>query len=332
MFKIGLDIGYGYTKIATEDGKEIIFPSLAKKGEQLNLDDLLGATDDYISVINGSTWYIGDMAQKESIFASRAFEQTNRYNDDAFKAMLATALAVASKDTEQELLVVTGLPLSLYRTSRREFQNFLQDFTARVEIKDYSKNVKIRDAVVFPQAGGIFFSPSCIDLVENNLIDNSNIVVIDIGYRTTDCAVFHYNKGSFKFLVEKSFTIDTGMSALFVNLSRRAADKARIIDISLEEAEIIFRTGKCYNKTEEIDMTKEIEELKNNIVKNIYDQFITKSSQGSMKDMILLAGGGSIALKDNLLNTFSGAKQVAENQMANALGFLVVANKFDIMG
>ena len=57
----------------------------------------IGAREDYIARINNTTWYVGEMARKESTFATRAFEQADRYNDEAFQAMLSTGLALASQ-------------------------------------------------------------------------------------------------------------------------------------------------------------------------------------------------------------------------------------------
>lgn len=153
MFKVGLDIGYGHTKVVTEDGRRIIFPSIAKKGEAIELDNLLGAKEDYIISINNGTWYVGEMARKESSFATRAFEQTDRYNDEAFQAMLSTALSLATQGTDQDVMLVTGLPLSIYETSQKEFCGFLKGFSAYTELGGVAKEVKVKDAVVFPQAG-----------------------------------------------------------------------------------------------------------------------------------------------------------------------------------
>lgn len=331
MFKIGLDIGYGHTKIATEDGKRIVFPSLAKKGEQLNLDNMLGATEDYVSVINGDTWYIGKMAKKESRFATRAFEQADRYNDDAFKAMLATALALASKDTTEDILLVTGLPLSLYERSQVEFEDFLRYFTCNVEVENFTKDIKIKNAVVFPQAGGIFFSPFCLS-TRNELPQNGNITVIDIGFRTTDCATFSQVNGNLQFLVERSFTIDTGMSSAFNSLARLIAQEIGVINIDLSEAEECFNTGICYKNNEPIHIADKIENIKTNITRELYESFISSNPSGSRVNTILLAGGGSIALKDTLSQLFPKAINVADTQLANALGFLNVAYRFDVLG
>lgn len=329
MFKIGLDIGYGHTKVVTEDGKRIIFPSIAKKGEVIELDNLLGAKDDYIITINNDIWYVGEMARKESSFATRAFEQTDRYNDEAFQAMLSTALSLAAQNTEQDIMLVTGLPLSIYETSQKEFCSFLKGFSAHTELMGVTKDVKVKDAVVFPQAGGIFFSPSCGD-IKKGLSENSLITVIDIGYRTTDCATFNYSKGSFQFLIEKSFTLDVGMSSVFRPLSRAIAKKIGSIDISLEESEAVFQKGVCFKNNKPVDMTYDISRLKNSIAANISEGYRSNAGQGAKINNIILAGGGSIALKNDLLNIFPEAISVADTQMANALGFLSIACRFDI--
>ncbi|KUG05084.1 hypothetical protein ASZ90_017573 [hydrocarbon metagenome] len=329
MFKVGLDIGYGHTKVVTEDGKRIIFPSIAKKGEAIDLDNLLGAKEDYIININDTTWYIGKMAQKESSFATRAFEQTDRYNDEAFQAMLSTALSLATQGTEQDVMLVTGLPLSIYETSQKEFCGFLKGFSAHTEWNGTCKEVKVKDAIVFPQAGGIFFSPSCTD-IKNNLPENSLITVIDIGYRTTDCASFNFAKGAFHFLIENSFTLDIGMSSVFRPLSRAIAKKVGSIDISLEESENVYQKGICFKNNKPVDMSDEINLLKKSIAANINEGYRSNAGQGAKINNIILAGGGSIALRDELLNIFPEAISVTDTQMANALGFLSIAHRFDL--
>lgn len=329
MFKIGLDIGYGHTKVVSENGKRIIFPSIAKKGDVIDLDNLLGAKENYIARINNTTWYIGEMARKESAFATRAFEQVDRYNDEAFQAMLSTGLALASEGIEQDIMLVTGLPLSLYENTQKEFCAFLKGFSAHTEIENISQEIKVKDAVVFPQAGGIFFSPACAE-IKGNLPDNSIFTVIDIGYRTTDCAAFGYSKGSFQFLIEQSFTLDVGMSKVFQLLGKIIAKKIGIIDVSLEESEIAFNNRCCYKNNQPVPISSDINKLKSSIAINIAEGYRAVSGQKTKINNIILAGGGSIALKDELMKVFPEALTVADTQMANALGFLSIAHRFDI--
>ncbi len=329
MFKIGLDIGYGHTKVVAEDGKRFIFPSIAKKGDSIDLDNLLGAREDYIARINNITWYVGEMARKESTFATRAFEQADRYNDEAFQAMLSTGLALASQGADQDIMLVTGLPLSLYENSQKEFTAFLKGFSAHIEMDNICKEIKVKDAVVFPQAGGIFFSPACME-IKSSLPDNSIVTVIDIGYRTTDCAAFSYSKGTFQFLIEQSFTLDMGMSKVFRMLSKTIAKKIGAIDISLEESEVVFNNGYCYKNNQPISMTADIDKLKSSIAVNIAEGYHAASGHNSKINNVILAGGGSIALKDELLKVFPEALTVVDTQMANALGFLSIAHRFNI--
>ena len=78
-FKIGLDIGYGHTKVGAEDGIWFIFPQLQERGFHRPRQPI-ETREDYIARINNTTWYVGEMARKESTFY-RAFEQADRYND-----------------------------------------------------------------------------------------------------------------------------------------------------------------------------------------------------------------------------------------------------------
>lgn len=323
MDKIGLDLGYGHTKVVAENGNRICFPSLAVKGKKLKMDDMLGAADDYIATINDNTWYVGKMAVKENRFAIRAFDDNERFNNEAFQAMLATALSVTSQNNE-DLCVVTGLPLAAYRDSTDKFRSFLEDFTAQTEIDNVTKNIAIKSAYIFPQAAGIFVNPYCSD-IKNNLSPGSLVSVIDIGYRTTDIAVFEYIDGKYQLLLGNSFTIDTGMSSIFHALGDIMAQKAGTFEVTPEEAEKAFNSGHGYTKDGPVEYSKEIAELKKITVNRLVDAYNTKGPNTAQQNVILLAGGGSIPLQKELIGAFPNAKTIPDAQFANAVGFLEVA-------
>lgn len=243
MFKIGLDIGYGNTKIITEDGHKLCFPSLAKPGEKLTMDKMLSAVDDYVATINGETWFIGNMAAKEHRFAVRAFDDTQRFTNPAFQAMLATALAAVA-DTESNILLVTGLPLSSYAISEKDFKKFLNNFTAEVEINGIIKNIKVKQSHVFPQAAGIFLNPLCEEF-KKNIMPGDLTTVIDIGYRTTDVATFKFTGEHFEFVLEYSFTLDEGMVSVFRDIAHKMAEDMEVFNVSFENAERTFLSNSC---------------------------------------------------------------------------------------
>lgn len=321
MYKVGLDIGYGNTKIITE-GKKIHFPSLARPGEKVNMDQMLSATGDYIATINGKTWYIGHMAAKESRFAIRAFDDAERFTNPAFQAMLATALAVSTND-ETEVLLVTGLPLSSYKNSQEDFQRFLCGFEANVEINSQEKHIKIKQAFVFPQAAGIFFNPFYQTLNNGTIKPGDLVTIMDIGYRTTDFATFEYTKSKPELIMEYSFTADIGMVSVFRVLADKMADKNRMFSVPLESAERTYLDG----QQEYLDICQAISE---ETVNHIAEAYKLNGPGKDRKTHIIAAGGGSIALKDYLVKRFPNVIFLADAQFANAIGFYNIGKRLDI--
>jgi len=328
LLKIGLDIGYGNTKIITDRGSKLCFPSLAKHGEKVNLDKMLSATGDYVATINNQTWFIGDMAAKEHKFAIRAFDDNLRYNNPAFQAMLATALAVVS-EPDEKIMLVTGLPLVSYKQSREDFKKFLLDFTAEVEIEGDIKNIKVKDVYVFPQAAGIFLNPACEEFKQD--IETGDIAtVIDIGYRTTDVASFYYNGEDFELIMDNSFTYDSGMVSVFRDLADKISADLNMFDVSLESAERTYLTGKCRTNGVEKDYKEINQFIANKFVESLADEYRQRGPGKDQNNLVLMAGGGSLALHDSLSQSFPKAKFVPDAQFANAAGFLDVARKLSI--
>lgn len=325
--RIGLDIGYGYTKIATGEGKQITFPTLVKSGEENYFPEMLGVYMDYVITINGKIWYIGEMARKEGGMVFRAFTNEERYNNEIYQVVLATALAIASEDNDEPITLVTGLPLSQYKPEKENFSKFLNNYSAYVEFKGKIKEIKLDKSLVFPQAVGILFSPG-FKFIKEELKPETKISVIDIGFRTTDVATFIYNENKkFKIRTEESFSIDIGMSTLFNKLTSPIINKYKLIDIPLDDVEQTFNR---YLKGD-TEFKDEIEKIKQQVVQEIHEKFETKTRKSNIESYVVFAGGGSIALEKELLQKFKNTLYVANTQMANSLGFLGIAELIDIM-
>ena len=318
MYKIGLDIGYGNTKIVTEN-KKICFPSLAKQGEKINMSNMLSASGDYIATINDKIWYVGHMAAKESRFAIRAFDDAERFNNPAFQAMLSTALAVATD--EDEVMLITGLPLSSYKTSQENFQKFLSGFSTKVEINDQTKHIKVKQAYVFPQAAGIFFN-SDFHKYNNTFNPGDLVMIMDIGYRTTDVATFEYTKGKPELMIEHSFTADAGMVSVFRPLADRIAEDKGMFAAPLESAERVF-----LNNNPEYQVV--VDSFCQEAVENIAESFKLNGPGKDRTVHIIAAGGGSVALNSYLEKQFPNIILLNEAQFANAIGFYEVGTRLD---
>lgn len=329
MYKIGLDIGYGSTKVVSEKGDRICFPSLALPGEKIIFDKLLPMNNDYIATVNKQTWCIGHMAAREHRYAIRAFDDTQRFANPAFRAILATALAVVWPE-EQDILLVTGLPLSLCATSRKEFQNYLSGFTATVEIGGKIRSLVIKQAEVFPQTAGVFLSPEC-EQFKKGINPGDLITVVDIGYRYTDVVIFEYTKNEeFELATEDSSTLDIGMFRIYSELASHLAQERGAIDVTLGRAEQVFLTNsfRCNGQEKDYgDINRTLAKKTVEVLVDIYQQQIANKDTDNH---LIMAGGGSAALKNELGQVFPEAAFIEDAQFANAIGFLDVARKLDI--
>lgn len=328
MVRIGLDIGYGHTKIITDQGSRVCFPSVAKQGEKQHYDKMLYNTDDYLVTINNDVWYIGKMALRENQFATRAFDGTGRYNSPAFKAMLATALAACNSDND-EMLLVTGIPLASYNETKDEFEAFLNGFSARVEISGREQFVKVNHAYVFPQAAGIFFNPKSMLAITENAAVGSIVTIIDIGYRTTDVAAFEYDGTRHNFLSDYSFTVDQGMVGIFREMSKIIANDIKAFEVGFDIAENVFASGTYRAEDKDIGYRETCNIIAEKVVSSITDAYRLKRPSGAKSNIVVLAGGGSIALKEQLLKAFPYAISVEDAQFANAVGFLEVGKRLE---
>lgn len=132
MFKIAVDIGYGYLKGINEKGERIIFPSMVGSAHERSFKDLFGANTKnrlenlHVYVKEGhidGDFFAGSLA-KDSPSKSFAFG-SNKIRHQNNIVLLSTATALLAPDRE-DLFIVTGLPLEHYKTQRQEFNSFLK--------------------------------------------------------------------------------------------------------------------------------------------------------------------------------------------------------------
>src|SRR5208283_3076459 len=116
--KMGIDVGYGYTKIVTAHGS-IIFPSRVGPAKELSFSlkegaDAIGETVEYA----GERYFVGDKARHCDVtytLRTRGWVVSKMYG-----AFLTSAIARAINGRKAEsdpdaVIVVTGLPVDYMR-------------------------------------------------------------------------------------------------------------------------------------------------------------------------------------------------------------------------
>lgn len=166
MFKIGLDLSYGYVKGINEKGKRVIFPSLVSIAHDRSLSKLFQNSSNimdnlHVSISDGKDrqeYFVGELARNESRYATFVLDE-DKINHPYTRVLLATATALLMPEDNSPVHMVTGLPLEQYKHKKDEFLEMLKNFKAIVSINKVDKSwvVKIDRVTLFPQAAGAVY-------------------------------------------------------------------------------------------------------------------------------------------------------------------------------
>ncbi|HHW01701.1 MAG TPA: ParM/StbA family protein [Thermoanaerobacterales bacterium] len=333
MFKIGLDLGYGYVKGVNETGKGIVFPSLVSAAYDRPLSTLFGGQKEnpinnmHLVITNGEKeeYFVGELARREGHNVSYAFDE-DKINHPSTKALLAAASMILFPEEDVPVHLVTGLPLEQFVKQKAEFEDMLKNFKVIVSFKGDQKVkiIKFARVTIFPQAAGAVYG-AILDNIQKYLIQGSYIGLIDIGFKTTDFITF-IAEDKLVLREDLSGTINLGMAAV-----NNAADKLFTqktgSKLDIPELMRLINTGKIFYKGKELDFSQELATVKAEISRVIKDRI--KSAWGSKIDyfnVVFLAGGGAKELQSGLSDIYEKTILVEDPQFANAKGFLKVAS------
>lgn len=330
---IGLDLGFGYVKGVNSQNKRILFPSIVSIGFDRPLAGIFSSNNIienlHVKILNGngeSSYYVGELAKREGFSDSFTLD-IDKYTQPEAKVLLSTAVALLLLDSssEEPVNLVTGLPLKQYQTHKRAFEEELKNYKALVSFPEQKvmKTVSFKKVTVFPQAAGAAYYALLEDL-DKYLYTDSYIVLIDIGFKTTDYIVFLVEDRP-HFLPDLSGTIDAGISRILTAVEQiYLAKTGSTIDTA--GLMTILKNESIYFKGRYVDFSEELVVLKKELAR-----LIEKRIYASTKDVfdrviaVFVAGGGGSDLYPYLKSVHSNVSLVDDAQFANALGFLKIA-------
>ncbi len=335
LMHLGLDVGYGYTKGINSQNKRVLFPSVVARGFERAIDPFLKEDSDItknlyvkITTADSSTsgyYYIGELAQRSSPFG--IFDlNAHRVEITETKIFMAVASALLADEDTVEFRVVTGLPLKQYKVQKDAFMNQIKNFEAVVEFPDYNirKVVKFTNVNIFPQAAGAVYTALTMENLYDYFIKNTYVVLVDIGFKTTDFATFYYN-GKLDFIPDLSNTIDIGISRVLNFIDKIYTQKTGA-NADLETLMTIIKEGKIYYRRKFVDFTEELNELKEETFRAIIKAVLnTLGDKYERVSTVFVAGGGAVDLFTQLKDAHYRLIIIPDPQFANAKGFLKVA-------
>ncbi|CAB1249487.1 hypothetical protein ACFHWD_20195 [Clostridium sp. MT-14] len=347
MYKIGLDLGYKYTKGVADNGKKVCFPSVIAQDKSAEVDDDIrkffsnqtgnsGIENNlYITISNGKykeKFKVGNAAINERNVRSTFLD--NKCNSIENKICLAAASSILLPEKEGDIFLVSGLPISSFSQQKDIFKNMLLNYDLTVEVPKYNikKHIKFQRVELVPQGLAAIYA-AVWENIKKYSIPGSYIGLIDWGGKTVDYAVFRIDDNGFpQYVPEFSGTIDGGMFQIENDVSTLFKEKygTELIYSSLLR---LIETGKIYFNRQQLDFSRDIEDIKKDRAEKVLNE-ITKKWTDIIAyfNTVFASGGGSIDMYDYLkaVSEVLKLELAKDSQMGNALGYHKIAELAEV--
>jgi len=305
---VGLDIGFGYTKVATEEGC-FRFPSVVGSDEGRRFQKLegrgAGRIDETVCV-EGERFLVGRRAMKESEYIFSAREK-GWIGTIAYKALLKYAYQNISFRNGEDLLVITGLPVNHYLQWRDKLAETVR------EVADRTVTVEVLLQPMGSYIDCILDNEACI---RDDDFKRSRAGIIDIGYFTTDLITME----DIEFVRGLYRSHENGISSAYTRIARDIYD-AYSLTKECHEIEKVVSDGfvkVCGEK-------KDVRELIGKHLKVLNREIAVTArelwQEGTDIDTIVVTGGGAITLHRNL-DFYRQIRFIEDPHYANVRGYL----------
>lgn len=225
---------------------------------------------------------------------------------------LLTSITLSTTDTINQ--VVLGLPIQQYKIHREKLEELIQNNRiSKIIINDCERQIIISDHRVFPEGLAAYYS---LDDSIKNEIGSRDIVIIDVGGRTTDLCL--YSMENKKRKLKNYTTIPAGTLNIYSDFIKAVNDKYGL-DKLKENAPNILRQGLWVDGEKvSLKFTKDIFiKYLERILGELRLNYPIRTAQ------CILCGGGGVLLK-GLFNKEIKGLIVLDNIFCNAYGFAKV--------
>lgn len=296
METIGVDLGNCNIKTS----KGIIVPSLITKGENYLI------STGYQITFNNEVFIIGEGDYDTNL---------DKIQKENLLPMLTLALGLSTK--EQVIRIVLGLPINQYRSKKDKMLEVIEDNKIlNFILNGEERTIYIEDAAIFPEGVATYYS---LDIEKRKALVDKDLIVLDIGGRTTDIALLKAGK---KRSVAKSISLDVGMINIYNDLINEINSQYTLA-LNIEDAENIIKNGL------EVDGERKDTGFIKNIIRNNIERVFKELniSYPVRTSPILVTGGGGRSFFKSIKKRYPSAVLVEDNLFSNAIGYKKVGEK-----
>ena len=317
MNAISIDVGYSTTKAVTAAGRALL-PSVVAPYRDMPLGDL--AKNGCGHIVNVREFpnetinhFVGDLAVREGQGATFTLDREKHLHPNHDVLILSAARLLG---TNAGASLVVGLPVAYYRRQRDDLIRHLESLHAKVSVDGGSEGrVSFAKVVAYPQGVGAL-------LTAPELPAAGLVLMIDVGYKTTDFVTAEVSNGSVRPVGALCGSVETALYDVDAVLAAAYQDLTGVPLTALRLRDADNSRGKMFFYGKEIDLSETLLKARKDVAVRIKDQVTAQlGDRAAFVRRVYLAGGGAHALP--LLSTiFPMATILPDAQWANALGFL----------
>lgn len=308
MNVIGVDIGYGFTKVYGSGNLSRIYPSQVSKIKARGAFD----SQENTIVVNGQNYVVGENI---GTFGDHSVS-TSFLGTPEYLALLGEAL---SSSRSPFSVLVLGLPPGLFDETRIKG---LEKVITSASISTQTGMVRIPQVVKFvPQGAGIYFD--YLNSLENSgEMPCDNTVIIDLGHYTLDLVLFsRKSSGRMEYVHGMARSYPLGVSRLYNDVKNQFVKVHGEFLNNDEKIMQLVRDGRYthFDKTYTLDVKPIVDEyVHEKVFKAVaaYSKDLRENSSKTVEKVVL--GGGGVQCLGNATGL---AVVVQEPQMSNARGY-----------
>ncbi len=305
---IGIDIGFGFTKV-TNGRQSLVFKSVLGEATDIQFQEqvLTGdVEDDHLQAeIDGKSWFVGELAERQSNVRFFTLDQTQFLAQFAKNLALAATARMAAGFVPISL--VTGLPIGYYRQHKDELAQILQGEHKVVLVdaagKKQEKVLNINRVRVIPQPFGSMFNLVLNDLgeaAEKHKI-REKIGIIDVGFRTSDYTI----ADKMRYSERGSRTTDSGISRAFTSIANKLREGSGV-GVELYRLYDAVDRGVIKIRGKEHDLTVMTEQAFSQLATTIASEVDRLWADDWDIDAMVITGGGGAVIARYLTPLLNG--------------------------
>jgi plasmid segregation protein ParM len=324
VIDVGVDDGHFGIKVFSEFGETYVPSRVAAGAHIISLAD--GGDDNLYEAGNQSYTVSDTLPSIDTRFADYGTSDINR-------VLIHHALIKAGLGG-RNVRIVTGLPVADFFVANKPNQEFIARKVASLAEGSVSnKNPDIHCSrivgnAVQPEAIAAFYDllidhEGKVNKDIQELIREGSIGIIDIGGKTTDCAVV-INQGK-SIDPARSGTSNIGALSLNKAVEQRLKSDYKLDQLSQVQVEKAVMTGTFRVFGKDNDCQGIVDSEKSALAEQIIVDTKRKMRDGADLEKVFFVGGGSLLLRKQLEDMYPHAVFVENPQFSNARGMWKIA-------